>query len=118
MSALITVLIVIASIVLILVVLVQKSKGGGLASNFSSSNAVMGVRKTTDFIEKVTWGLAGFVIVMSIAAVVVGGDRTSSAPKSEIDAPVMPTNQLPDVTTDAPVTLPQGDASAAGENQN
>lgn len=116
MSTLITVLIVIASIVLILVVLVQKSKGGGLASNFSSSNAVMGVRKTTDFIEKVTWGLAGFVIIMSIAAVVVGGHHTVSAPKSEIDAPVVPTNQLPDVSADAPATF--GGAPAAGEDQN
>lgn len=44
--------IVIASILMIGIVLIQESKGGGLASNFSSSNAIMGVRKTTDFVEK------------------------------------------------------------------
>ena len=47
--------IVIASLLMIGIVLIQESKGGGLASNFYSSNAIMGVRKTTDFIEKATW---------------------------------------------------------------
>ena len=50
--------IVIASLLMIGIVLIQESKGGGLASNFSSSNAILGVRKTTDFVEKATWGLA------------------------------------------------------------
>jgi protein translocase SecG subunit len=47
--------IVIASLLMIGIVLIQESKGGGLASNFSSSNAILGVRKTTDFVEKATW---------------------------------------------------------------
>ncbi|MCM1108116.1 MAG: preprotein translocase subunit SecG [Clostridium sp.] len=54
---------------LCLIVLIQESKGGGLASSFSSSNQIMGVRKTTDFIEKATWGLAAAVAVLSIVAV-------------------------------------------------
>ena len=62
-----SVLILIASILLILIVLVQNSKGGGLASGFSSSNQIMGVRKTTDFLEKATWGLACTVLVLCIA---------------------------------------------------
>ncbi len=66
MYVFISILILIASILLILIVLIQNSKGGGLASGFSSSNQIMGVRKTTDFLEKATWGLAGFVIVCSI----------------------------------------------------
>ena len=49
-----SILIVIASLLLIGAVLIQKSKGGGLASSFASSNQIMGVRKTTDFIEKLT----------------------------------------------------------------
>jgi len=60
-------LILIASILLILIVLIQNSKGGGLASGFSSSNQIMGVRKTTDFLEKATWGLACTVLVLCIA---------------------------------------------------
>lgn len=49
MYVFISILILIASILLILIVLIQNSKGGGLASGFSSSNQIMGVRKTTDF---------------------------------------------------------------------
>ncbi len=48
MYTLFIVLIVLASLLMIFIVLIQESKGGGLASNFSSSNAIMGVRKTTD----------------------------------------------------------------------
>jgi preprotein translocase subunit SecG len=68
MYVFISVLIVIASLLLIFFVVIQNSKGGGLAAGFSSSNQVMGVRKTTDFLEKATWYLAGFVVVFSIAA--------------------------------------------------
>ena len=68
MSVLFTVLILIAAALLILIVLVQNSKGGGLAANFSSSNQMLGVRKTTDFLEKATWGLAIAIVVLSVAA--------------------------------------------------
>jgi preprotein translocase subunit SecG len=47
---------------------VQNSKGGGLASNFASSNQVMGVRKTADFLEKATWTLAISLLVLSLLA--------------------------------------------------
>ena len=59
------VLIILACIVLAFVVLIQNSKGGGLASNFAASNQIMGVRKTTDVLEKTTWGLAAFIMVLS-----------------------------------------------------
>ena len=58
------VLIILACIVLAFVVLIQNSKGGGLASNFAASNQIMGVRKTTDVLEKTTWGLAAFIMVL------------------------------------------------------
>ncbi|MDL2322502.1 preprotein translocase subunit SecG [Bacteroidales bacterium OttesenSCG-928-A17] len=64
----ITVLIVIVSLLLIFFVVIQNSKGGGLAAGFSSSNQVMGVRKTTDFLEKATWVLAGTIVLLSVAA--------------------------------------------------
>jgi preprotein translocase subunit SecG len=66
MYLLLLILIVIAGILLSFIVLIQNSKGGGLASGFSSSNQIMGVRKTTDFLEKATWGLAAFIVVVSI----------------------------------------------------
>ena len=59
---------VIASVLMCLIVLIQNSKGGGLASAFQSSNAIMGVRKTTDFLEKATWTLAAVMVIISIAA--------------------------------------------------
>ena len=66
MSTIISVLIILVCIFLILIVLVQNSKGGGLASSFSSSNQVMGVRKTADFLEKATWTLAIALLSLSL----------------------------------------------------
>jgi len=68
MFTFITVLIFFVCILMILIVLVQNSKGGGLASNFSGANQVMGVRKTTDFLEKGTWTLAGALFVLCVLA--------------------------------------------------
>ena len=62
----ISVLIFIICVLLILIVLVQNSKGGGLASSFASSNQIMGVRKTTDFLEKATWTLAGGMMILCV----------------------------------------------------
>ncbi len=66
-----TILIVLASILMCFIVMIQNSKGGGLASGFASSNQIMGVRKTTDFLEKTTWGLAIFMAVISVATAFV-----------------------------------------------
>ncbi len=71
MYSFISILVIIVSILLILIVLVQDSKGGGLASNFSASNQVMGVRKTTEFLGKATWTLATCLLVLAFAAVMV-----------------------------------------------
>ncbi|MBO4452109.1 MAG: preprotein translocase subunit SecG [Bacteroidaceae bacterium] len=68
MYPLIIVLVIIASIFMCGIVLIQESKGGGLASGFSSSNQIMGVRKTTDFLEKATWGLAIIMVVLSVVS--------------------------------------------------
>ena len=68
---LLIILIVIAAVLMVGIVLIQESKGGGLASNFASYNQIGGVRKTTDFIEKATWGLAAFMVVISIACAYV-----------------------------------------------
>lgn len=64
MFTLCVILIILACVVLAFVILIQNSKGGGLASNFASSNQIMGVRKTTDVLEKATWGIATFIMVL------------------------------------------------------
>ncbi len=63
-----TVLIVLAAILLIVVVLLQNGKGQGMASNFVAGNQTFGVRQTADLLEKITWGLVAFIIVVSIIA--------------------------------------------------
>ncbi len=68
MYVFISMLILIVSILMVLIVLVQNSKGGGLASNFSASNQVMGVRQTADFLEKATWSMAIGLLVLSLTA--------------------------------------------------
>jgi preprotein translocase subunit SecG len=101
----ITILILLASILMILAVLVQKSKGGGLASGFSSSNQIMGVRKTTDFLEKFTWTLAGIMIVLSILTAKFTASN-SNVQQSQVEvqqpAPLNPST-APDVTPSMPI---------------
>lgn len=59
---------VIVCVVLILAVLIQNPKGGGIASNFSAGNQIFGVKRTTDFIEKLTWGCAFAILLVSLFA--------------------------------------------------
>ena len=119
MYTLITVLLFIICILLVLIVLVQNSKGGGLASNFQASNQIMGVRKTTDFLEKATWVLAGSLLFLSIIGTAfiprdnrVGGQ---SLIKDKVEQAVDP-NQVPsfpaptDAQTTAPATTPADSA--------
>ena len=103
MYTLLVILIVIAALLMIGVVLIQESKGGGLSSNFSSSNAIMGVRKTTDFVEKTTWGLAIAMVVISVASAYV-------APSASTDASVIEKAATQDNTTN-PNNLPNFGAS-------
>jgi len=60
------VLIVILAILLILVVLIQNSKGGLSPTMGSASNQLIGVKKTTDILEKFTWGLAISIMVLCL----------------------------------------------------
>ena len=76
----IVVLILIVCVLLAVVVLVQNSKGGGLAANFSAPTEIMGVRKTTDFLEKATWGLAIALVLLSLCA-------TMAIPRNHTDNP-------------------------------
>ncbi|MBR6927000.1 MAG: preprotein translocase subunit SecG [Bacteroidaceae bacterium] len=79
MFTIIVVLAVIVAVLLTFIVLIQESKGGGLASDFASSNQIMGVRKTTDFIEKATWTLDAVLVVLSVATTYVVPRGNSSA---------------------------------------
>ncbi len=107
-------LIIVVSVILVLIVLVQNSKGGGLATNFSSSNQVMGVRKTTDFLEKATWVLAAALLVLSITASLTIPRDKIEAGRSAIEEQIQATNptQMPSFPIDAPT----GDGIGAGDS--
>jgi len=104
MHLLISILILLAAVLLVLIVLVQNSKGGGLASGFSSSNQIMGVRKTTDFLEKMTWSLAAFVVFLSIVSTGLGSAKQvdtkepNVAPTEQQTMMVDPNLNLPNLT--------------------
>jgi preprotein translocase subunit SecG len=96
MYTLFVILIVVAAVLMIGIVLIQESKGGGLASNFSSYNQIGGVRKTTDFIEKTTWGLAAAMVILSVVCAYVAPQASSSGSVMEgIEAPATNPNNLP-----------------------
>ena len=117
MYVFISILILIAAILLILIVLIQNSKGGGLASGFSSSTQIMGVRKTTDFLEKATWSLAGALIVLSIV-ITAFIPSTDHGTQSEINQQVKeavsidPNTIAPNFGTAQQSETPGNDASA------
>ena len=69
MYGIIVTLIVIVAVLLILVVLAQNPKGGGLSSQFGGSGTtqLMGVKKTGDLLEKLTWGFAIVLLVLSVS---------------------------------------------------
>jgi len=118
MNIILSILITIASILLIGVILIQKSKGGGLAANVNNYNQFMGVRKTTDFIEKATWGLAAFICVLSIISAFFAPRMTQGEnqqlqrlPQTETQAPNFGTPAQGEAA--APAATPaQGEAAA------
>ena len=99
----VSILIFIVCALLILIVLVQNSKGGGLSSSFASSNQIMGVRKTTDFLEKATWTLAGTMLVLCIVSAMVlpRGEQAGkkSAIQEQINTAAQGAQAIPDFGT-------------------
>ena len=101
----ISILVIIACLLVIMVVLVQNSKGGGLASNFTSAGQSMGVRKTADFLEKSTWTLGAAILLLSLAATAAiprGEVGKESVIKSSIERAQDP-NAIPVLPTKTPV---------------
>lgn len=78
------ILILIISILLMGIVLIQNSKGGGLASGFSSSNQIVGVQRTTDFLEKGTWTLAIALLLLCLVSTALISSSEAPVVESEI----------------------------------
>ena len=102
----ISVFILIVSALMMLVVLVQNSKGGGLVSNLSSSNQILGVRKTTDFLEKATWTLAVILVVLCLVSSIAlpkggvgAGSSVDTEMRQQIENTMAPSDyQMPSVS--------------------
>ena len=92
-----TVLVLIASVLITLIVLLQNGKGGGLASNFVAGNQTFGVRQTANMLEKVTWGLVAFIVIVSVISSFTMGsqgtqvDITNKLEKETTEQPAFPT---------------------------
>ena len=108
MYVLLIILMVIVSVLMCGIVLIQNSKGGGLASGFASSNQIMGVRKTTDFLEKATRTLAACMVVFSVVSA-----YTLSGSASQEGGVILEQAQQEEKTN--PYSLPTGTAAPATE---
>ena len=77
MTILFIILIILASVILSLIVLVQNPKGGGLAGNIAGfSTQFMGVKQTTDILEKGTWIFAAIIgILCIVSSIFIPGSR-------------------------------------------
>lgn len=73
MLAFLTVLIAIIGVLLMVVVLIQNPKGGGVDANFGgqAANQIFGASNSIDFVDKLTWGLAAGLFILSIVAAIV-----------------------------------------------
>jgi preprotein translocase subunit SecG len=66
MEFILSAIVLLSSVLLILVVYIQNPKGGGLSSDFASPGQLGGVKKTNEFIDRLTWSLAGIIVLVSI----------------------------------------------------
>jgi preprotein translocase subunit SecG len=96
MTLLFFILIVIACAILGLIVLIQNPKGGGLSGTFGGfSNQLMGVKQTTDVLEKGTWLFAAIIGVLCLVstAFLKGGPSTNTINTKDLPTISTPSNQ-------------------------
>lgn len=110
MYLVLSILTILVAVLLIGIVLIQKSKGGGLSSQFGGAGAVMGVRQTNSFLEKATWSLVSALVVLSIVSAFTMPKTNTGAvlrtqPQQAPAAATVPAGQF-----DTPVATAQPDA--------
>ncbi len=101
MLLLFAILVILASLILGLIVLVQNPKGGGLSGTFGGvGNQLMGVKQTTDVLEKGTWIFAGVVALLCLLSPVfiptnagASSKNTELIDKTPASAPANQSNQ-------------------------
>ena len=81
MITFLTILVSLVCVMLMLVVLIQNPKGGGLDSTFggSGANQMFGAARSTDLIEKITWGLAILLFALCIITAIIVNSQATAA---------------------------------------
>ena len=115
------ILMLLVSFLLALVVLAQNPKGGGISSQFGAGGAanLMGVKRTGDLLEKLTWGFAIALMVLALAAHMIGqgsggavrsiNQQRAQQTRSTAPAPTAPAQTAPAPNapaTNAPASTP------------
>lgn len=81
------ILIIIACVLLIIVIMAQNPKGGGLSGTFGGTSAAsFGVQRTNEFMDKATWGLGAFIIVLIMLSVILTGKPSVAIPSKAAPA--------------------------------
>jgi len=84
MLVLFGILVIISSVILGFIVLVQNPKGGGLSGTFGGvGNQLIGVKQTTDVLEKGTWVFAAIVGILCIISPVFIPKNAGASSKNE-----------------------------------
>lgn len=120
----VTILIFVVCALLVLLVLIQNSKGGGLASNMGAASQVtqlFGARRGTDFVQQLTWGAMGTLVVLTLvinflfAYQTSGGGEDNQGPRiGNSLGPVVPPTSIPTAPEGAPAETP---AETPGEGE-
>ena len=104
------VLILIVCLLLALVVLAQNPKGGGISSQFGAGGAanLMGVKRTGDLLEKLTWGFAIGLIVLSLGTHMLNNSEgpARSINQQRAQQVKLPAAPAPVTPAPAPATTP------------
>jgi preprotein translocase subunit SecG len=96
-------LLFLACVALVLLVIVQRSKGGGLATNLQGGAALaqqMGMRKATDFVEKATWYCMGAIAVLAVVANIAIAASAGEAVDTNVPRSIQ-------AARNAPISMPQ-----------
>lgn len=88
-------LIVLVAFLLVVVIMVQNPKGGGLSSSFGGGGTQQlgGVQKSKDFLDRSTWTLAVFLLVLILLSNVsiMGGTSDNTMPLENTETPAQQT---------------------------
>ena len=91
------ILVLLSSIILGLIILIQNPKGGGLSASFGGiGNQLMGVKRTTDVLEKGTWLFASIVAILCLTSAVFIGKSSGNEQRDQL------LNNAPAGTSTAP----------------